>query len=212
MATSHSESLSYPSGTWKLQRETHSSSMVATSSGTKTRSSALIPINQITGTVSARFVGGYAWIAAHDDEGETPDDYCATISVTLTLYIYLVNSNGERYQLAKKAAAPSRGGFLNLYDRASAVTYSFDTSQITAEQKQLYRYVQFEFTISSSASSVSCKRKGSYENGGSANPNGSVTWYVRDTINVDFDGTEMTNLYFDGNEMGSLYYDGNAIF
>lgn len=72
--------------------------------------------------------------------------------------------------------------------------------------------LQIEYTCSTSSSTAHVHQEGSFNNGDTGDPSGSASVTIRDTINVDYDGTEMTNLYFDGTEMTGLEYDGNVIF
>lgn len=209
MAVSHVENFNYSD--WSITRDVHTSHIDLYSSGTANKLSNLYPINKVLGSITATVYGGYGWCSAYKNSSYDEDSdslYC-----NLTITVYLVTANGQqKIGVASATGSASRGGYLNCYNARTSANLSFDTSTITEQQKQLYDYIQIGYTCSTSKSSGSCRREGSFQNGSTGNPTGTASITVRDTINVDYDGTDMTNLYFDGVEMSSLEFDGNVIF
>ena len=207
MSVSHVETFNYSD--WRIRKEVHTSHVDLFSSGTASKLSNLYPINKVLGNITATVYGGYGWCSAYDeDENEDSD----TLYCNLTVTVYLVANTNQKIGVASATGSASRGGYLNCYNARTSASLTFDTSTITDEQKRLYEYIQIGYNCSTSKASGSCEKEGAFNNGGTGDPSGTASITVRDTINVDFDGTEMTNLYFDGNEMSGLTYDGNVIF
>lgn len=204
MAVSHVETFAYNNWTCS-QNDNHISS-----SGTASKESSLYPISKVLGSITASVTGGYAWCAAYKDYDNNKD--WDSLYCNLTITIYLVTANGQKIGVLSKTGSAGRGGELQCYDHATTESLTFNTENITAEQRALYDFIQIGYTCQTSKSSGSCERVGAFVNGGSGNPVGSASITIRDTINVDYDGVEMTSLYFDGTEMSSLEYDGTVIF
>jgi len=204
MAVSHVENFNYSD--WRISRSGNDVS----SSGTSSKFSNLYPISKVLGSITASATGGYGWCSAYDEDYVERGDslYC-----NLTVTIYLVAADGQRkIGVASATGSASRGGYLNCYNASTTGSLTFNTANITAEQRQLYESIQIGYSCSTSKSSAHVHQEGAFVNGGTGNPTGTASITIRDTINVDYDGTEMTNLYFDGSEMSGLTYDGNVIF
>jgi len=209
MAVSHVENFNYSN--WSITRDVHSDYVALYSSGTANVLSNLYPINKVLGNITATVYGGYGWCSAYDDYDS--HEVSDTLYCNLTVTIYLVTANGQqKIGVASATGSASRGGYLNCYNARTSQSLTFDTSTITDQQKSMYEYIQVGYSCSTSKSSGRCSKVGSFNNGDTGNPTGSAALTVRDTINVDYDGTELTNLYFDGVEMSSLEFDGNVIF
>lgn len=208
MAVSHVENFNYSD--WSITRDVHTSHVDLYSSGTASKLSRLYPISKAIGNITATVYGGFGWVSAYKDYDQHEDKdslYC-----NLTVTIYLVTSNGQKIAVASATGSASRGGYLDCYNARTSQSLTFNTANITEQQRQLYEYIQIGYSCITSKSSGGCEKVGSFSNGGTGNPTGSASITIRDTINVNYDGTEMTNLYFDGNEMSGLRYDGNVIF
>ena len=204
MAVSHVETFAYNDWTIRVDRGDE-----VTSSGTAEKYSPLYPINKVLGSIIASATGGYGWVSAYNS------DYVekgASLYCTLEVTVYLVSEANQRVPVLSARGAATRGGYLNEYNSATTGSLTFNTADITPEQKALYKYIQIGYKCTTSSSRVSVSRTGDFENGAGANPTGTASITIRDTINVDYDGTEMTNLYFDGTEMSGLQYNGNVIF
>ena len=203
MGVSHNESFAY--NDWRITRSGNNVS----SSGTASKFSSLYPLNKVIGSITGTVHGGFGWCSAYDEDYEERGDslYC-----NLTATIYLVTAAGERTAIASATGSASRSGYLQCYASQTSASLNFNTANITDAQKAAYEYIQIGYTCSTSKSTAHVHQEGAFNNGGTANPSGSVTLTIRDTINVNYDGTDMTNLYFDSNEMSGLYYDGTKIF
>lgn len=203
MAVSHVETFTY--NNWSISRSGNNVS----SSGTSSKLSNYYPISKVIGNITASATGGYGWCSAY---GEDYNEHGDSLYCNLTVTIYLVAKNGQKIGVASATGSASRGGYLNCYNSATTGSLTFNTANITEQQKALYEYIQVGYSCSTSSSSAHVDKVGEFDNGGTGNPYGSASITVRDTINVNFDGTDLTNLYFDGNEMASLEYDGTIIF
>lgn len=203
MAVSHVESFIY--NNWSISR----SGVYVSSSGTGSKFSGLYPINKVIGNITASATGGYGWCSAYgSDRNEHGDSlYC-----NLTVTIYLVSRGGQRAGVASATGSAYRDGYLNCYAGATTGSLTFNTANITDQQKALYESIQIGYACSTSKSSAQVEQVGDFRNGGTGNPYGTASITIRDTINVDFDGIDLTNLYFDGSEMSGLNYDGTIIF
>ena len=204
MGVSHVETFGY--NNWNVSRSGNNVS----SGGTAVKTSPLYPLNKIIGNITASVTGGFGWCSAYGEDYHT--EHGDSLYVNLTATVYLVALGGQRVAVASATGSAGRSGYLDCYSYATTGSLSFDTSNITAQQRAQFDNIQIEYTCSTSKSTAHVHQEGSFNNGGTGNPSGSASVTIRDTINVDYDGTEMTNLYFDGTEMTGLQYDGNVIF
>ena len=210
MAT-HVETFIY--NDWRVTRSGNDVS----SGGTASKLSALFPINKVLGVISLSATGGYGWCSAYDESYVERGD---SLAVTLTAQAYLVDENNNRLAIpgAACSGSASRGGYLNQFNHATTGSASFDTANITEQQKQQYKYIQIGYSCVTSKSSAHVHQEGAFNNGETGNPSGTVSFTVRDSINISFDGDMMSDLFYKApagsafDQISALYYDGTQIF
>ena len=205
MAT-HVESFGYSD--WRINRSGNNVS----SAGSASKSSSLYPLNKVIGDIALSATGGFGWCSAYNEDYEERGDslYC-----NLTVTAYLVKEDNTRYALPGATGSAYKSGYLDCYSHATTGTRSIT---ITDAQRAEYKYLQIVYSCSTSKSSAHVDQTGSFNNGGTGNPVGSATFTYRDDINVQLDGTTMTDLFFKDRgassfaEMRGLEFDGTQIF